>query len=85
MISRNKYAIVDTQTAFEVACRSEDRLRATLREKITRNLNVSCSRIGRLTMAIDRNESVDIDGYCQHVASPKVLSEDDETGWETLI
>jgi hypothetical protein len=36
-------------------------------------------------MAIDRNESVDIDGYCQHVASPKVLSEDDETGWETLI
>jgi hypothetical protein len=33
-------------------------------------------------MAIDRSESVDIDDYCQHVASPKVLSEDDETGWD---
>jgi hypothetical protein len=69
-------AIVETKMAFDAACQREDRLRTMIREKVKRNLNVSCSRIGRLTMAIARNESVDIDDYCQHVASPIVLSED---------
>jgi hypothetical protein len=79
--SRTRYhdAIVETKMAFDAACEREDRLRATIQEKISHNLNVSCARIGRLIMAIDRNESIDIDDYCRHSASPIVHAEDDDT------